>query len=283
MIRCTFATLAFVIVSAAVHAETVITEDVIYGHKAGMALTLDVVQPENPNGAALLYMVSRGWVSEYFDLPEAIASSERSRGRFHVLLDRGYTLFMVRHGSAPHFRVPDMVADVRRATRHVRVHAETWRIDPERIGAFGNSAGGHLALMLAVAPNAGDADSDDPVERASSRIAACGVYYPPTDLRPIAGSGSMSAALEFDASLAASVSPIAHVSADDPPTLFVHGDRDTTVPLSESEKMHTALEKAGVTVKLIVMEGAGHAFPGKYGRESAAALADWFDIYLKRD
>jgi len=266
-----------------VHAEPAITEDVIYGHKAGMALTLDVVQPENPNGAGLLYMVSRGWVSDYFPLHDAIASSARSQGRFHVLLERGYTLFMVRHGSAPYFRVPDMVSDVRHAVRYIRANADDWGVDPERLGVFGNSAGGHLALMLAVAPEAGDPNATDPVERVSSEVAACGVYYPPTDLRAIAGNESLSAALGFNTSLAESVSPIAHVSADDPPTLFVHGDKDRTVPLSESETMRAALEEAGVTTEIIVMEGAGHAFPGRYGREAAAALAEWFDEHLQRD
>jgi acetyl esterase/lipase len=259
-----------------------IVEDVIYGRKAGMALTLDVVRPESPNGAGLLYMVSEGWVSQYFDLPSAIESSARSNGRFHVLLSRGYTLFMVRHGSAPYFTVPDAVDDVRRAARFIRANASRWAVDSDRLGVFGNSAGGHLALMLALAGDGGDAEAVDPIERTPLRIAACVAYYPPTDLRPIVGT-STSPALAFEPNLAESVSPVAHVSADDPPVLLIHGDRDRTVPVAQSEALHAALDAAGVTTRLIVMEGAGHAFPGRFGSESAAALADWFDTHLRAE
>ena len=261
-------------------AEPTITGDVIYGHKAGMALTFDVVQPENANGAGLLYMVSRGWVSNYFPLAKAVTDSERQRGRFHTLLSRGYTLFMVRHGSAPQFTVPEAVSDVRRAARYIRLHADDWDIDPNRLGAFGNSAGGQLALMLALAGDAGDPAAEDPVDQAGIAIAAAGSYYAPVDLRPVVGREDLSPALAFDATLAESVSPIAHVSSDDPPILLIHGDEDRSVPIDESEKMHAALQRAGVTTTFIVMEGAGHAFPGRYGREAAAALADWFDAHL---
>lgn len=124
-----------------------ITTDHIYGHKAGMALTFDVIRPtENANGIGLLYMVSRGWVSNYFDLDEAMAKSQKSNGRFYNLIDRGYTLFMVRHGSSPYFKVPDAVSDVRQALRHIRFHADEFNVDEDRLGVFGNSAGGHLAL-----------------------------------------------------------------------------------------------------------------------------------------
>jgi acetyl esterase/lipase len=273
--------LLFVGSAARAFAEPTITEDVIYGHKAGMALTLDVVQPDKPNGAGLLYMVSTGWVSNYFPLKKAIADSERQQGRFHVLLDGGYTLFMVRHGSAPQFTVPEAVSDVRRAARFIRMHAADWNLDPNRLGVFGNSAGGHLALMLALAGDDGDPDADDPVEREPIHMAAAGIYYAPVDLRPIAGNAELSPALAFDASLGESVSPIAQVSSDDPPTLLIHGDKDTTVPMQQSEILYKALEDAGVPTKYIVMKGAGHAFPGKFGREAAAALRKWFDTYLK--
>ena len=93
-----------------------IAPDVIYGHKAGMALTYDVVRPaKDPNGAAILFMVSGGWVSmwappEYFIRPE-----KGSLNLFEKIVDRGYTLILVRHGSSPYFKVPDAVADVKLA------------------------------------------------------------------------------------------------------------------------------------------------------------------------
>jgi acetyl esterase/lipase len=120
-----------------------ITPDVVYGHKAGMALTYDVVKPTKPNGAAVLFMVSGGWVSGWTDPAPLVAGAlaAKDRNSFGMLLDHGFTLFLVRHGSSPFFKVPDAVDDVRRAVRHVRMTAATTGIDPERLGVFGGSAG----------------------------------------------------------------------------------------------------------------------------------------------
>jgi acetyl esterase/lipase len=135
-----------------------ITPDVVYGHKAGMALTYDVIRhKETRNGAAVVFIMSRSWVSPWApasafvgqsgpegfkDFPELAA-----KRHFRQLVEKGYVLFIVRHGSAPYFKVPDMVADVRRAVRHIRLHAGLLEIDPEPIGVYGGSAGGQLALM----------------------------------------------------------------------------------------------------------------------------------------
>ncbi len=265
------------------HAESAfsITTDQIYGHKAGMALTFDVVRPTgNANGVGLLYMVSGGWVSRYFDLEQAMSDSENQGGRFASLVDRGFTLFMVRHGSSPYFKVPDAVEDVRHALRYIRHHASDFGVDPDRLGVFGGSAGGHLSLMLGTASDKGDSDSEDPVGRTPARVAAVVAYFPPVDLRGLAGPSDRFPALDFDPDAAASISPILHVTSDDPPTLLIHGDKDTLAPMSNSERIRDAFEDANVPTQLIVMEGAGHGFRGQQGSQAAAALADWFERYL---
>jgi acetyl esterase/lipase len=177
------------------------------------------------------------------------------------------------------------VSDVRRALRYIRFNAAKFDVDPDRLGVFGNSAGGHLALMLGTMADNGDTDSTDPIEQTSARVAAVVAYYPPVDLRQTGLDAKTleklkSGPLDFDAALQESVSPILHVSGDDAPTLLVHGDKDTSVPLSNSERMHDAFRKSQVQAELIVMEGAGHAFPGQYGSRAASALADWFDQHL---
>ncbi len=258
-----------------------ITTDHIYGHKAGMALTFDVVRPtDNANGVGLLYMVSGGWVSRYFDLERAMSDSGSQRGRFASLVDRGFTLFMVRHGSSPYFKVPDAVEDVRRALRFIRHHASDFGVDPDRLGVFGGSAGGHLSLMLGTASDKGDREAEDPISRTPAKVAAVVAYFPPVDLRGLAGPSDRFPALDFDPDAEASVSPILYVTSDDPPTLLIHGDEDTLVPLNNSERIRDAFEEANVPTQLIVMEGAGHGFRGQQGSQAAAALADWFERYL---
>lgn len=250
-----------------------VVPDVVYGHKMGMALTFDVLKPTQPNGAGILYMVSGGWVSRW-------APPERTAARLQKLLDAGFTVFAVRHGSSPLFKVPDAVADVRRATRFIHANAATWGVDPERLGVFGGSAGGHLSLMLGLASDEGDASASDPVLKEGDRVAAVVAYFPPVDLTSIVGPNDRFPALDFAKDEAEAISPIFFVSSDDPPTLLVHGDADTLVPLSNSERIYAAFEKADVETNLIVIKGAGHGFRGKDAEDATEALVAWFQRYL---
>ena len=272
--------------------------DVVYGHKAGMALPLDVFTPAEANGAAVLNMVSGGWVSRW-------TAPQQARTRYQPLLNAGFTVIAVRHGSSPRFKVPEAYADVNRAVRFVRLHAARFGIDPDRLGVYGGSAGGHLSLMLGLDSDQGDPEATDEVMRISSRVAAVVAYYPPVDLRQRAtpsqdypatlpdrglffaggvvapGAADRFVALEFEAELGASVSPILHVSADDPPTLLVHGDADALVDLNNSQLIHESFKRNGVKTELVIIEGAGHGFRSEEHRSQAsAALVAWFENHL---
>jgi len=255
-----------------------ITPDVVYGHKHGLALTFDVFRPdENANGAGVLFMVSGGWRSRW-------SPPERSVGRFQALLDKGFTVFAVRHGSSPKYDIPEIVADVRLSVRFIRLHAADYGVDADRLGVFGGSAGGHLSLVLATTSDKGNAAASNKVAQTSNRVAAVVAYFPPTDLRTIVptppAENTRFPALNFDPEKAADYSPIVHVSDDDPPTLLVHGDKDTLVPLSNSTKMLEAMKGKKVTSKLIVLEGAGHGFRGEQGKQASEAMVAWFVEYL---
>lgn len=268
--------------SAFAQEDVAITADVVYGHKDGLALTFDVLTPAEANGAGVLAIQSGGWYSRWAPPQNLVA---RSR----PLLDSGYTVFVVRHGSAPKYQVPEAVADVRRCVRFIRMTADDYRVDADRLGALGGSAGGHLTLMLALTGDDGDANAEDPVLRSSSRI-ACGVaLFPPTDLRKwttdppeaIAAIPGLRPPLEFDADLEDDVSPILHVTADDAPVMMIHGDQDRLVPIEHSRNILPVLEQAGVESELIVVEGAGHGFNPEQNEQTAApAMLRWFDANL---
>ena len=242
-------------------AETAITADVVYGHKDGMALTYDVLQPQDSNGAGVLFMVSGGWFSRW-------APPERRVPRFEHLLNAGFTVITVRHGSAPRFKVPDAVADVRRAVEHVRDNASTFGLDADRLGVHGGSAGGHLSLMLGL-------DAQD-----GNTVAAVVAYFPPVDLVDSVGPSERFPALDFDPELAPEVSPINFASADDPPVLMIHGTEDRLVPLRHSERMSAALDEAGAPNEVLVIDGAAHGFRGEHQQTAAAATVAFFTEHL---
>jgi acetyl esterase/lipase len=207
---------------------------------------------------------------------------ELARGTFKPWLDAGFTVFAVRHGSSPQFKVPEAFADVKRALRYINLHAQEWGVDASRLGATGGSAGGHLSLMLGNTVDSGDTASRDPVLRAPSRLAAVVAYFPPVDLRGMAGPSDRFPALNFDTTLSASISPILFVTPDDPPSLLIHGTADTLVPDSHSKRIHAAFQQQKVPTDLILIEGAGHGFQGAAAQQAAEASVRWFTKYLAR-
>jgi acetyl esterase/lipase len=221
----------------------------------------------------VLYMVSGGWVSTWRDPSVA-------RATFGALLRAGFTVFAVRHGSSPQFKVPEAYADVKRALRYITLHAGEWGVDPRRLGAWGGSAGGHLSLMLGTTGDDGDPAARDPVLRGASRLAAVVAYFPPVDLRGMTGPSDRFPALDFSAALADSVSPVLFATPDDPPSLLIHGTADQLVPYSHSTRMHGVFQEKMVTTELILIDGAGHGFQGAAAAQASDAMVSWFTRWL---
>lgn len=247
-----------------------IYRDVIYGHHDGMATVYDVIKPPNANGSAVLYMVSGGWVSRW-------AEPESRVAQFRPLLDAGITVIPIHHGSAPRFKVPEAHADVKRALRHVSLNAKTYGVDASRLGVFGGSAGGHLSLMLGLNGDDGDPAAKDLVLRGAARIKAVVSYYPPSDLRRLAGPSERFPALDFPPDQAAAISPILFADGKDPATLIVHGDADELVNISSGQAMYDALKKAGAKTEFVVIKGGDHGFSNAEHRaEAGRHMAKWF-------
>jgi acetyl esterase/lipase len=259
-----------------------IESDVVYGHKDGLALTLDVYRPgSDSNRAAILFMVSGGWRSQWTP-PEAM------RPRFQPYLDQGYTVVAVRHGSSPRYSIPEAVSDVKQAVRFVRKNAERFDLAPDRLGAMGNSAGGHLALMLGTTGTDEDPDAKNALHRISSRIGAAVARVPPTDLRVAVWESPESLpvyrafpALNLPMEEAEQNSPLVHATEDDAPSLVIMGADDKLVPAKHGRWIEEALRQNGVKNKLIIVPGAGH---GLQGAENQAMIVketiDWFDRFL---
>jgi acetyl esterase/lipase len=259
-----------------------VVADLIYGRKDGMALTLDVIKPAKPNGAGLLWIQSGGWYSGWMDTKVWLGAGK-------PFLDKGVTLFIVRHGSAPKYTVPEAIADVRRSVRFVRMKAKEYAVDPERLAVMGGSAGGHLSLMLGTTGDAGNPNDRDPVLKLPSRVAAVVAIYPPTDLRGwvkdppavIKKIPALKPPLTFDPKLEADCSPLLKVTNKTAPILLIHGDKDELVPISHSKNILAALEAAKVPCKLVTIEGAAHGFSPKQNETIVnPAIHDWLDKHL---
>jgi acetyl esterase/lipase len=243
-----------------------ITPDVVYGHKAGMALTYDVFQPgDSSNGAGIIHVVSGSWVSRY-NPPDSVAENYRS------LLDIGYTVFALRHGSNPQFKLPEAVGDVVLGSREIRKNASGFGVDSTRIGIYGGSSGGQLALMAALSAE-------------KSPVSAAVAFFAPADLRNVPEMIKVFVpALDFDTTLAAGVSPVTFASPGDPPVLLIHGDNDFVVQPWQSQNMYDSLQHYKVESKLIIYEGMGHGnsygAKGEYYENANREMIDWFNKYL---
>lgn len=279
--------------------------DVIYGRKVGVALTMEVLTPAVRNGFGVVWVVSSSGVSSR---DQSLQSTfER---RVSPLLERGFTVFAVIHGSAPIFNLQDMVSDLRRAVRFVRYRAAEFGIEGQRLGISGSSAGGLLALVVAMQGEDGKPTADDVVERVSSRVQAVGCFFPPADLMNFGAvsqnivefmlkqSGGVNPTFQFydvdtktDARkpltaredvlrMLREMSPVTHVTTDDPPTILIHGDQDRAVPVEQSRSLIARLSDAKVPARLVVREGVGHAYPG--WEADTKLIGDWFDEHLRR-
>jgi acetyl esterase/lipase len=181
------------------------------------------------------------------------------------LAKNGVTAFVLRYRVGPKgYHHPIEMGDAARAIRFVRAHAPAWKLDPQRIGILGFSAGGHLASTIATHWDGGNAGSDDPIEKASSRPNVQVLIYPVITMGPTGHAGSRNNLLgkekANDAELIELLSNEKHVTAQTPPAFVVHAVEDKAVPVSNSDNYVEALKRAGVEVEYIRPEKGPHGF-----------------------
>ena len=200
------------------------------------------------------------------------------------LVARGYAVACVGYRPAGTAVYPAQLDDCRAAIATLVRDADTWGVDPARICVVGRGAGGQLAALVALAdPAAGVDETAAPVVAAACAIAA------PTDLSGLgpatlratsAASRLIGGPLPELREAARAASPLAQVSADDPPLLLVHGDHDPQVPVDQAARLDAACRAAGVDCRLVRVDGAGHEVPLDAGTTVGTAVLAFLDRVL---
>lgn len=266
IIAACFLTFASYVVAQAADAPFV-HKDIAYGNAhAAQKLDVYLAASDKPT-PAMVYIHGGGWrAGSKNRVPGWLMNAVRKGWLSVVSVEYRFT------DVAPH---PAQVNDCMRAIQFVRHRAVKWNIDPRRIGVTGGSAGGHLALWVGLHDDVADADSNDPVERQSSRVVCAVSFAGPTDwslldelehkhpaYRQLLGYKPGTPADEMDAKTKKDVSPISFVSQGDPPIMQVHGDKDNIVPLKHARNMHQRLKSVGVKTELVIIEGGTHGVAG---------------------
>jgi len=283
------------VIAAAQDAPYTQRENVIYGEAHGIGLLMDVFTPSGKaNGLAVVDVISGSWYSDRGKIRDHMRAQT-----FDILCRKGYTVFAIRPGSITKFSAPEMLANLKTGIRWVKDHSNDYGFDTSRMGMMGASAGGHLACLAAVTPDADKpADGKNPAI-VNTRVKAVAVFFPPTDFLDYGGRqvdplsddrfGQIVRRLaiaQFTGKETADearekvtqISPARLVTSQTPPFLLIHGDADPLVPLQQSQAMLAALKKVDVPAELIVKPGGGHPWPTLH--EEVQIIADWFDKQL---
>ncbi len=235
---------------------------------ADKAQTLDVYQTKSEKPApVMVYIHGGGWRGGSKNHIPGWLKQGVEQGLFSVVaVEYRFT------DVDPH---PAQVNDCVRAIQFVRLNAEKWNLNPNRIGVTGGSAGGHLTLWVALHDDAANPKSEDPVERESSRVNCAISFAGPTDwsllsemehkhpaYRQLLGYAPRTPADEMKQAAKEDVSPISFVSKDDPPVMQVHGDHDDIVPIEHAKRMDQKLQEADVKSELLIIPGGNHGVAG---------------------
>ena len=235
--------------------------DLTYQQANGVELKIDVYQSRNSDGPAptFIYYHGGGWVG---------GSKEANVLRLLPYLEQGWSAVNVQYRLGNVSLAPAAVEDSLCALRWVARNAEEYDFDTNRLVVSGNSAGGHLALTTGMLPTDSDLGRQC-LGSKSPKVAAIVNWYGITDVADLLdGENQKSYAVRWMGSMpdrneiAARISPLNFVNSELPPIITIHGDADPTVPYDHAVQLHSLLDQAEVTNKLVTISDGRHGgFP----------------------
>ena len=274
--------LALILVQAPPDVEVV--RDVEFGKGGDRALKLHLVRPKSlPKEPmpVVVYIYGGAWRA---------GSRDAGVRPLTRLAQKGYFGASIEYRLSQEATFPAQIEDCKCAIRFLRAKSKDYGIDPQRIGVWGPSAGGHLAALVGTSGDVKELEGTGGWPDQSSRVQAAVDWFGPTDFLKMGKnkiehdapnspeSQLIGGPIQENKEKVAKANPLSYVSKDDPPFLIMHGDKDDLVPLSQSEMLLEALRKAGVDATLTVMKDQGHGFRGP---DTEAPVEAFFDKVLK--
>lgn len=270
--------------------EIKLQRDITYETIDGRSVQLDVAYPtgQGPGPFPLIVCIHGG----------AWRAGDKSKftSKIEAMAERGYVAASINYRFAPKYNWPSQLDDAKAAVRYLKAHAAAYRIDVERVGATGESAGAQLALLLGFMP-----DEPGATPLTSTRVRAVVNYYGATDLAtwhvaPFIeflwqrhfhesiekGMAKFMGTDDRTSPKVKAASPITYVDDASPPVLTFHGTLDPMVPFNQAEVLHKLLRKHGVVEKLVPIANGLHGGWDQDVKASADREAlEFFDSYLK--
>ncbi len=230
-----------------------------FGHTS-RSLKMDIIYPEDRSKRypAIVWVCGGGWMS--IDRSAHLAYLSQ-------LARAGFVVASIDYRLSHEASFPAQIEDLKAGVRFLRAHADRYSIDPTRFGSMGESAGGHLAGLLGLTGETRDFDKGEFLDQSSAIQATC-AWYMVSDFEALARTAQSVSAPEMmlfarspqdGSNWLKLASPLHYVSPQSPPFLFIHGTQDRVVALEQSHILYNALEKVGVDVDMIEIEGADHA------------------------
>jgi acetyl esterase/lipase len=256
---------------------TTIDKDVEYAMPGGKAVLMDIYKPENSGlRPAIVVIHGGGWVAG--DRGQMASTSA-------ALADRGFVVANVAYRLAPANKWPAMIDDVQSAVRFIRTNAKKYNVDPDRIGAVGASAGGHLALML------GMSDTRDPAapKSPSSKVSVVGNFFGVSDFTKMLPAWRVLGDTVFGVKGAGiepamkAASPLTYLDKGDAPVFTFHGDKDWVVPITQSKLLDEKLKAVGIEHVFRKIKDTGHQvdMTRKDVRDVVEEMTQWLEKKLR--
>ncbi len=252
-----------------------IEENVLVDTIGGRELRYDIYTPPGSprNAPGVLLIHGGGW---------AQGEPAQLRG-YGIFLGRmGYVCVSAAYRLSGEAKWPAQIHDTKAALRWMKANATKLGVDPDRIAVHGNSAGAHLALMMAATANMPAFEGTGVHQGVDTSVRACIAIYPPVHIAPMPLQGMYLQLMGLQATEedCRNATPSAFARKDFAPTMLIHGTGDELVPWKESQRMYDALAKEGAPVELHLLEGLPHAFDANSAYSKA--ISGWIDLFLKR-